>query len=116
MPAPLSPDLRRRIVEASRSNPAEATAERFNVSLASVYRLRALERETGSIAPKGHGGGRSASLSDEDRAHFDAFLNENVSMTHAEMAERFTTETGRSLSRSSVQRHLAKWALTRKKR
>lgn len=116
MPKPLSPDLRRRVLEASRSATAEATALRFNVSVTTVHRLRALERETGSVSPRAHGGGRKRSLSDEDRACFEAFLKENVSMTHTEMAARFSAEQGKPTSRASVQRYMEKWALTRKKR
>lgn len=115
MPAPLSSDLRQRVLNASRSNSASTTAERFNVSKTTVHRLRALERETGSVAPMAHGGGRSPSLTDEDRPRFEAFLAENVSMTHEEMAERFEAATGRSVSRQTVQRHLRAWGLTRKK-
>ena len=40
MPAPLSADLRRRIVAAGRSATAAQLAERFNVSVASVERYR----------------------------------------------------------------------------
>lgn len=115
MPAPLSSDLRQRVLSASRSDSASVTAERFNVSKTTVHRLRALERETGSVAPKAHGGGRSPSLTDEDRPRFEAFLLEDVSMTHEEMAERFEAATGRSVSRQTVQRHLRAWGLTRKK-
>jgi len=116
MPAPLSTDLRRRILEASRSATAEVTAQRFSVSVTTVHLLRSLERDTGSVEPRPHGGGRSRSLSDEDRPRFEAMLAENVSMTHQEMADRFTAETGRKVSRQTVQRQLAHWKLTRKKR
>jgi hypothetical protein len=37
-------------------------------------------------------------------------------MTHAEMAARFLADTGRSVSRQTVQRHVRRWNLTRKKR
>src|SRR5690606_12388726 len=105
MPKPLSSDLRRRVLKASHSATAEATALRFNVSVATVYRLRALERETGSIEPRPHGGGRTRALSDEDRSCFEAFLSQDVSMTHAEMADRFTAEQGKPTSRATVQRY-----------
>lgn len=115
MPAPLSPDLRQRVLEASRAASASATAERFHVSPTTVHRLRALERTTGSIEPKPHGGGRSPSLTEDDRVRFEAFLLEDVSMTHQEMARRFEAETGRSVSRATVGRHLRLWGITRKK-
>ena len=115
MPRPLSHDLRQRLFDASQSASTAKTAERFDVSRTTVRRLRALKRKTGSVEAKPHGGGRSPSLTDEDRPGFEAFLAEDVSMTHAEMAERFATEAGRTLSRQTVQRHLRNWGLTRKK-
>src|SRR5262249_57610272 len=56
----LSMDLRQRVVAASdrgEGTPREIAA-RFAVSLAWVYRLLQRRRQTGSIAPKPHGGGQ----------------------------------------------------------
>ena len=116
MPAPLSADLRQRILDASRSLSASKTAARFGVGIRTVQRLRALDRATGSVAPKTpETKGPPPILVDDDRAFFDACLAENVSMTHAEMARRFTSETGRQVGRATVQRMMALWRITRKK-
>ena len=48
MPAPLSLDLRRRIVEAAKTRSQAAVAEQFSVARATVQRLVALARQ-GSV-------------------------------------------------------------------
>ncbi len=117
MPAPLSADLRRRILDASRTLSASKTAGRFGVGIRTVQRLRALDRTTGSIAPKTpETKGPAPILAPSDRAFFESLLAENVSMTHAEMARRFSGDTGRRVGRATVQRMLARWRITRKKR
>lgn len=115
MPAPLSTDLRRRILDAARSATAPATAARFGVSVATVHRLRRLSRLHGSLAPRPHGGGHTPLVTDDDRPLFDGYLAENPSMPHATIARRFEADTGRAISRQTVQRMLAQWRITRKK-
>ena len=117
MPAPLSLDLRRRILNASRTLSASKTALRFGVGIRTVQRLQALDKATGSISPKTPDSrGPTPILGPDDRAFFDACLAENVSMTHAEMARRFSEQTGRRVGRATVQRMMARWRVTRKKR
>lgn len=115
MPAPLSADLRRRVLGAARSDTAPAVAARFGVSVSTVHRLRRLDRQTGSVEPRPHGGGHTPLVSDDDRPLFDGYLAENPSMPHAKMARRFGADTGRVVSRQTVQRMLARWRVTRKK-
>lgn len=112
MPAPLSADLRRRVLDAARSATAPATAARFGVSVATVHRLRRLDRERGSVAPKPHGGGHAFALSADDRAEIEALLADDPSLSHARIAARL----GGTVSPSTVSRALARWGLTRKKR
>ena len=60
MPAPLSPDLRRRVVGAYKPGTSyEAIAEKFSVGRASVSRWLAKMRQSGSVEPKAHGGGQA---------------------------------------------------------
>lgn len=115
MPAPLSADLRRRIVDAGRSATAAQLADRFGVSISSVERYRRLDRENGSLAPKPHGGGHAHLITDDDRQRFEGYLAENPSMTHAVMARRFKSDTERVVSPSTVRRALGRWRLSRKK-
>jgi transposase len=114
MPAPLSLDLRRRILEAPGS--AAEIAARFGVSASTVHRLRRLHREHGTLDPKPHGGGHTPRLTDADRPRIEAYLAENPSMPHHAMARRFAADTGRAVSRPTLQRALAGWGHTRKKR
>lgn len=115
MPAALSPDLRHRIVEAARDTPLIEVARRFSVSVSTVSRLRALARTDPTLAPRQTRFGPQALLREEHRAHFERYLLENVSMTHATMAARFADDTGASVSRQTIQRRLRSWAITRKK-
>jgi transposase len=115
MPAPLSADLRRRVLDASRSASAAQTAARFGVSTSTVHRLRRLDREQGSVASKPHAGGHEFVLSDGDRAQIEAYLAENPSLPHARIARRLRDDIGHVVSPSTVSRALARWGLTRKK-
>ena len=115
MPAPLSADLRRRVLDAARSAPAATVAARFGVSIATVHRLRCLDRLHGSVGPKPHAGGKPLLITDDDRPLFDAYLAENPSMPHERMAQRFFAETGRLVSRPTVRRALVRWRISRKK-
>ncbi len=115
MPADFSPDLRARIVEAARTESASAVAQRFGVSIRTVVRLRARQRSGEPLERRQTNFGPARLLSDTDRAHFEAYLKENPSMTHQAMAERFEKETGRRLSRQTVQQQFGRWRLTRKK-
>lgn len=116
MPAPLSADLRRRVLLAARATTAPEAAARFGVSVATVHRLRRLDRLHGSLAPRPHGGGHARLIADDDRPTFDRYLAEDPSMPHEVMARRFAADTGRAVSRPTVRRALARWRLTRKKR
>lgn len=114
MPAPLSLDLRRRIVDATES--AAKVARRFGVSETTVHRLRKLRRDSGALDPKPPRPGPPPALTDDDRSRFEAYLADDVSTRQQDMAARFTADTGRFVSRQTVQRALRRWALTRKKR
>src|SRR5262249_60229194 len=64
MPAPLSQDLRERIVAAIRNGSSmRGAAARFSVSPSSAIKLMARFRATGSVAPARYGGHRRPILS-----------------------------------------------------
>lgn len=116
MAAPLSLDLRRRIAAAGKHASAAQTAERFQVSIRTVQRLRALERKTGSVAPPPYRRGPLPKLRLEDKAFFERLLEEDPSTTQTEMARRFEDATGTTLSQPVVSQALRRWGITRKKR
>ncbi len=99
MPADFSPDLRARIIDAARTDSARAVAQRFCVSIRTVGRLRKRHREAEPLERRQTRFGSVPLLSHDDRVRFEAYLSENPSMPHAEMARRFEEETGRRVSR-----------------
>ena len=64
---PYSMDLRERVVAAcdARDGTRAAIAARFSVSESWVRKVLRQRRDTGSIAPRPHGGGRAAAFDDE---------------------------------------------------
>jgi transposase len=116
MPAPLSLDLRRRIVEAARSMPQKAVAERFSVGLATVQRLVARARAGQSLAPKPHNSGPDRVVGPEGEALFADWLAEDPSLTQAKLAERFTGETGQRICRQTAGRTLKRMGYVLKNR
>lgn len=118
MPAPLSLDLRQRIVTAyERGEGSQAEmARRFDVSQSSVLRLLKRYRITGSVAPKAQRHGRSPQIEEHHQGLFEQWLGEDPSLSQAELAQRFTETTGRPTSQQSLSRALARFRVTRKKR
>lgn len=115
MPAPLSLDLRRRIVAAARSMPQKVVAERFSVGLATVQRLVTRERAGGPLEAKPPNGGPNRIIGPEGEALFVKWLAENPSLTQADLAERFGAATGQPISRQTAGRTLRRMGHTLKK-
>jgi transposase len=81
MPAPLSVDLRQRILSAyaAKEGSQRQLAERFKVSLSFIRDLRRHHRETGTVQPKPHGGGAVAKLGREQLPIVEALVACGVS-------------------------------------
>ena len=64
---PLSNDLRQRILDAvdNHEGTQRELAERFAVNPSTITRLLQLRRQTGSAAPRPHGGGKPPTLDPE---------------------------------------------------
>ena len=108
-----STDLRERVVAAcdARDSTREQIAARFSVSVPWIRKLLRRRRETGSIAPKPHGGGQAPAFdADADRRLRDA-VRADDDATLKELADA----TGVSCCASAVHRALARLGLTRKK-
>jgi len=118
MGSALSLDLRQRIITAWQNG--EGTwrdlAERFGVGEATVDRLVARFRRTGSVAPDPHGGGQSALVPDEQLPVVRRLLDAAPDTTVAELAEQYRREVGLRVSRSTMSRAVARLGYTRKKR
>jgi putative transposase len=118
LPAPLSLDLRGRILDAALRSGAPQTevARRFAVHVATVERLLRRHRETGSVAPVEYRRGPAPALSEADDARIEGYLDDDNDATLVEMAARFEAETGRRISDMAVVRSLRRRGVSRKKR
>src|SRR5690349_8473550 len=99
-------DLRQRIVDAYKKaeGTAQELAKRFMVARKTVYNYLTLERETGSVAPRPHGGGPEPKLDDAGVQEVRAVLKEKNDRTLAEVADELDARLKVRVSRSTVQR------------
>ncbi len=115
--SPLSVDLRQRIVRAWQKEKARVPdlAERFSVGTATVKRLIRRFRETGSVEPLGHGGGRRPKIPARKLERVRKLVEANPDWSVAELAEAYNRNEGASVSRSTMSRALQRLGFTRKK-
>jgi transposase len=111
--AAYSMDLRQRVVAACDDgfDTRAEIAERFAVSPAWIRRLLQRRRETGSIAPKPHGGGQPPAF---DRAGA-VRLRRAVAATPDATLKELARASGVACSTSAVERGLRRLGITRKK-
>jgi transposase len=111
---PYSTDLRQRVAEAAdqKEGSLRQLARRFQVSLSFVTRLLGLRRQTGSVAPRPHRGGRRPALDEAGQQRLRALLQEQPDLTLDELCQRL----GQGCSRMAVWRALRKLDITRKKK
>ena len=116
MPAPLSRDLRERIVEAVEGGSSmRGAAARFAVSASSAIKLMARVRATGSVAPARYGGHRRPVLA----AHEDvlrALVEEKPDITLAELQAELRRRRGVAVCLATIHAHLRRLGLRHKKR
>src|SRR5687768_8093753 len=117
MPAPLSPDLRARIVETSKEGIDRVEiANRFRVGEATVSRLLAAWRRTGSIAPKTPSRkGRPPKIQGAALELLKSLVDERPDRSIAEL-HAMLVEAGVDTSTAAVSRALGRLGYTRKKR
>lgn len=117
MPAPLSIDLRQRIIAAyeAKEGSQRQLAKRFKVSLSFIRDLRRHQRETGTVQPKPHGGGAVAKLRQEQLPLVTALVKAQPDALLAELCERFAGQTGVVVSVSTMQQAVSKLKLSVKK-
>lgn len=89
MSAPLSNDLRMRIVRAHLAG--EGTylelAARFGVGAATISRILARHRRTGDVEPEPHVGGNPARISNDELSALHALVEANPDVTQQELVE-----------------------------
>ena len=108
-----STDLRERVVAACDAGDATRAkiAARFSVSVAWIRKLLRQRRQTGSIAPRPHGGGRAPAFD----AAAAARLREAVRADDDATLEELARAAGVSCCPSAVHRALVRLGITRKK-
>src|SRR5215207_6102292 len=111
---PYSLDLRELVVAAIENleGSFREIARRFRVSLTFVTRLMQRRRQTGDLAPKPHGGGRSPALDGAAQRRLRRLLQKQPDLTLAEMRQRL----GLSCSLVAIWRTLRRMKITRKKK
>lgn len=117
MPAPLSVDLRQRILAAyeAKEGSQRQLAERFKVSLSFIRDLMRHYRETGTVQPKTHGGGAVAKLGKAQLPIVEALVKAQPDALLNELCERFAQQTGVEVSVSTMQRAVGQLRLSVKK-
>ena len=112
MPRAYSMDLRKRVIEACDEGQTIAqVAERFAVSLSFIEKLQQRRRESGTLEPKPHGGGRQPLLSPEHDETLRALLAAKPDTTLAELREKL----GLKVHLSTLWYRLQRLGLTFKK-
>jgi transposase len=118
MPGPLSSDLRERIVLAYEEGDKtrDEVAELFQVGRASVNRLVRRYRETGTLDPSPHGGGKPRKITSRGEKVLRALVEERPDATIPEFVRLMVDRAKLTLSTSTMSRELARLGLSRKKR
>ena len=116
MPAPLSEDLRERIVRAvEKGSSIRQAALRFEVSPSAAVKLMWRVRESGSAAPARFGGHRRPIL-DEHEALVRSLVATKPDLTLVEIQAELAREGVMVRATSTILRWLRQAGLTRKKR
>src|SRR4051812_48164260 len=110
----LSNDLRERIVAAVErgGHTLLELAALFMVNVSVIVRLRQRQRETGSVAPKAHGGGRPRTFDAAAEARLLELVRAYPDATLAELRERLGIDCCLTTIHRALQRH----RITRKKK
>lgn len=115
---PLPLELRQRIVDAvdqQRGTYAEI-AEMFGVTERYLYKLLALRRTTGDLAPKPHGGGAVAKIKDEEHLlPIVEMVAEQPDATLKELRKKIKSRLRVSVCPATISNALARWGMPRKK-
>jgi transposase len=110
---PYSMDLRERVVAAcdARDGTRQQIAARFSVSVSWIRDLLKRRRDTGSIAPRPHGGGRAPAFDGAAAARLREAVRDDDDAT----LEELSGAVGVRCCASAVHRALKRLGITRKK-
>lgn len=111
MPKAYSMDLRQRVIDArDQGDTIVAVAVRFAVSESFVEKLTRRQRESGTVAPRAHGGGRRPRLN-----AFTEQIRAQLQRQPDTTLEELRAHLGLSVSLSTLWYHLQRLDLTWKK-
>ena len=118
MPAPLSLDLRKRIFAFRERTGAsfEETAAHFDVGEATVNRLFALHRATGSLDPKHATGGLPALIGDDELPLLREVVDADNDATLKEICAAWLEKFGKKVAVSTMYRAVTRAGITLKKK
>ena len=110
-------DFRQKIMEVHHegNTSQRKLASRFNVSLSFIEKLIKQEKETGSFAPKGHGGGAQPKLSESQTQVIAELVSASNDATLEELCDQLEARVGVRVSRSTMSRLSQQLELTFKK-
>jgi transposase len=109
-------ELRERVVAALKQMSHEKAAEVFSVGSATVYRWSRLQRETGGVEPRPHGGGQVRAFSEQEDELLKQIVAEKADRTIAELTAEICKQIARKVSTSAVVRSLKRSGLSLKKK
>ncbi len=111
---PYSMDLRERVLAAvdAKEGSLRTLAQRFRIGLATLTRWLSRRRQTGSVAPKPHGGGHPPALDPRAQQRLRELLRQQSDATLDELAQRVDVPC----SRMAIFRTLKELRITRKKK
>lgn len=117
MPKALSLDLRSRVVAAYESGKETllTVATLYQIGAATLVRLLALKRRTGSIEARPHGGGHPGKLSESDLELLKVLVKETQDSTLLELAEALDKRIHKGVNAQDVCRALKRLGISRKK-
>ena len=116
MTAPLSNDLRLRVVRAIEGGLSRRSAAgKFDVSIASAVRWYQRYKRTGSVEPDAIGGDRHSHRAEAHAARVLGWIDENRDITLVEIADRLAAE-GHVFAPATIWRLLDRHDYTVKKR
>ena len=115
---PYSLDLRQRVVQAyeNKEGSLRSIARRFKVSLNTVLAWVQQFRQTGSVAPKPHGGGAIPRIDAQGQEKVRQLVTEQSDATLQELCARYEQRQGVRVSQATMCRTLQKLKLSRKKK
>ncbi len=115
---PYSLDLRQRIIDCytQAEGSIRQIAQRFKVSRDFVRRLLKRHRQTGSVEPKPHSGGKAPLLNDTHLERLRTLVEDDNDATLAQLSQRLEQVSQVSVSTSTVSRGLSRLNITRKKK